>query len=518
MRYLRKNTRHKQKKGTKRRKQGCEKRKRSQTRKKKRRPRHKNKRRHGGNLFPNPVYDKIVSIGYELESPFLIPLRDSDKNSKGEFFPHLYQIPPDRENHHYDIYYEYTTPQRDETFKIITDNETTEFNVKIHNSPENIQINNLPVYVLVKNEKDEEAEDLGGLGGLGHTEFLITFYKPAKHDQIIQTTLQKSIRYIHHYLQQLESLDVTVQIKGHAALPWKMFRDERGNYYLPSFTDLPLSSVQNLDAMKRDMKFTIQMTFGSKFTDCILVVQHLLANTNNTNLQEHAVFLNTIVQAVNTHVTDPNGAYTPRQMDYIKTFLILILYRYETFKKYEEKRKTNPATLYKYECYFYIRHHFEDLRRLVQHQLGDKNAHKALYQEYTNIVENEPQYDSEYLDDFLMGEPDYLSLSANQIDYYSTKFPVQQPNDVVLIEFRGFHDELEQLITTYTPPSKHRQIQQDLEECSERIVGCYSLDTLNTLAAVDFATVDKAKKDKQQIMEAPRPSRTRKAPSRFDDA
>ncbi len=513
MKYLRKNTKQRRWRLNKNKnaKKKTHRRAKSVAYKKKRTKTQRRFRKTGGNLFPNPVYDKIVSIGYELESPFLIPLRDSDKNSKGEFFPHLYQIPPDKTNHHYDIYYEYTTPQRDETFKIITDNETTEFNVKIQNSPENIKINNLPVYVL-----DDQDEDLGGLGGLGHTEFLITFYKPAKHEQIIQTTLQKSIRYIHHYLQQLESLDVTVQIKGHAELPWKMFRDERGNYYLPSFTDLPLSSVQNLDAMKRDMKFTIQMTFGSKFTDCILIVQHLLTNTNDTNLQEHAVFLNNIVAAVNAHMTDPNGAYTPLQMDYIKTFLILILYRYETFKKYEKTRKSNPAALYKYECYFYIRHHFENLINLVQHQLGNKvNAYRVIFEEYANIVENEPQYDSEYLDDFLMGKPDYLT--SNQIDYFSTKFPVQQPNDVVLIEFRGFQDELEQLITTYTPPSKHRQMQQDLEECSERIVGCYSLDTLNTLAAVNFATVDKAKKDKQQIMEAPRPSRTRKAPSRFDD-
>ena len=511
MKYLRKNT--KQKRRLNKNKNATKKthrRIKSVAYKKKQSKTQRRFRKKGGNLFPNPIYDKIVSIGYELESPFLIPLRDSDKNSKGEFFPHLYQIPPDKTNHHYDIYYEYTTPQRDETFKIITDNETTEFNVKIQNSPENIKINNLPVYVL-----DDHDEDLGGLGGLGHTEFLITFYKPTKHEQIIQTTLQKSIRYIHHYLQQLESLDVTVQIKGHATLPWKMFRDDHGNYYLPSFTNRPLSIMQSLDTMKHDMKFTIQMTFGSHFIDCIPIVQNLLANTNDTNLQEHAVFLNDIVTAVNENVPD-RGVYTPLQMQYIKTYLILILYRYETFKKYEETRKSNPAALYKYECYFYIRHHFENLINLVQHQLGtESNAYRVIFQEYANIVENKPQYDSEYLDDFLMGKPDYLT--SHQIDYFSTKFGVL-PDDVVLIEFRGFQDELEQLITSYTPPSKHRQIQQDLEECSERIVGCYSLDTLNTFAAINFDTVDKAKKDKQRIMEAPRPSRTRKTPSRFDDA
>jgi len=412
---------------------------------------------------------------------------------------------------YYDIYYQDT--QNNEIFTVITDHEYTEFNKNVRGN--SLFINHIPVYPLIDPEKKEQPN-------FGHTEFLITFKSPARNEQIIQTTLQQAIRKINNYLHKLVPLSIELHLvsnkdnKVSRDIPWTIFEDkEHSNVYIPSFLDKPLASVQSIDSLKNDMKFGVQMTFGSEFIDCISVVQNLLAVSDNSIIQAHAVFLNNIVDAVEKNVNNQEK-FTPMQIQYIKTFLILIIYRYEAYKKYEIARQTSDQALYKYECYFYIRHYFSDLINVVQIQLGDQfNAHDVILDKYVDLINNEPKYDSVHIYDFLEQKSDYLRTT--EIDGYSNRFVLT--DNIVLIEFRGFQDELDQFIKSYASPNKHRQIQQDLDECSERITGCYSLDTLNTFAAVNFDTMDRAKNDKKIIMDAPRPSRTaRKKPSRFDDA
>jgi hypothetical protein len=504
---LRKNTRQRRplSKSTKKTHRQAKRVNKKQNKKKTRKQLKKQKNKKGGNLFPAPVYDKIVSIGYELESPYLVPLRYSSESQQ------FVQIPPSQIKPYYDMYYQDT--RNNEIFTVITDNEYTEFNAAVANK--NVFVNDIPVVAMGDGQK------------FGHTEFLITFKSPARSDQIIQTTLQQAIRKINGYLHKLVPTNIELHLvdgldsSGSRDIPWTIFEDkEHHNYYLPSFLDKPSASVQSIDSLKNDMKFTVQMTFGSEFIDCISVVQNLLAVSSNSIIQEHAVFLNNIVAAVENNVNN-QGGFTQLQMRYIKTYLVLIIYRYEAYKKYLVSYQNNRAALYKYECYFYIRHDFDDmLEYIVQEQLGDQvDAYEVILGKYNGIVAKEPQYESKLLVDFLLSKEDYLVLESNDIDRYSNKFDLMDDSDVVLIEFRGFQDELEQFIKSYAPANKHRQIQQDLDECSERITGCYSLDTLNAFAAVNFDKANQAKKDKKRIMDAPRPSRdTRKAPSRFDDA
>ena len=501
MKYLRKKTKQRRQLSKSTKKTHGQAKKRVKQTKTRKRLRRQNKK--GGNLFPAPVYDKIVSIGYELESPYLVPFRYSSESQQ------FVQMHPSQIKPYYDVYYQDT--RNNEIFTVITDNENTEFNVAV--AKKNVFVNDIPVVAMHNDQK------------FGHTEFLITFKSPARSDQIIQTTLQQAIRKINGYLHKLVPTNIELHLvdglddTNNRDIPWTIFEDkEHHNYYLPSFLDKPSASVQRIDSLKNDMKFTVQMTFGSEFIDCIDVVQNLLAVSDNSIIQAQSVLLNNIVRAVNENVNN-QGGFTPLQMRYIKTYLVLIIYRYEAYKKYLVSFQNNRAALYKYECYFYIRHDFDDMMEyIVQEQLGDQfNAYEVILGKYNGIIAKEPQYDSKLLVDFLLSKEDYLVLESNDIDRYSNKFDLMDDSDVVLIEFRGFQDELDQFIKSYAPANKHRKIQQDLDECSERVTGCYSLDTLNAFASVNFDAVDQAKKEKKRIMDGPGQKRIRKAPSRFDD-
>jgi len=483
--------------------------------------RQKNK---GGNIMPNPVFEKIKSIGYEFETPNLIPLRFNPSSAS------FNQIEPVSM---YDMYVEKQINENT-NFKVITDDDMTYINTLINKAKDYVYINrkdNPTKYPLIGRENAKI---------LGHTEFLTTFYKPTISSGIIQTTLQDVIKYTASYLEKLSpTFSAEISLKDTFTKNTELFTDahihtqEEKNYYLPMFGEQGLNPGTTIKQLFPHIKFTVQMTFGCNFEDCIPIYQALLANSKSYVIQEHAEFFNNIVNSVDDimqtsyagNASDVNeekdvdmNDYEAQSIQYFKTFLILLVYKYEIYKKYEEEKKTNPGTLYKYHSYLYLRHDLAVIYRLIYETADNDIYFSDILKKYNLLVEKYPQYESEHIVSFLKHEPDYLL--ANEIDYHSKSFPVQE-NGIVLIEFRGFQEEMKELLTTYATGKQRTEIQRNIDECAQNAVGCYSLKNLLEFASLDLGRLQTRAAERQTeraaILDAPQVSRTRKAPSYLRD-
>ena len=478
----------------------------------------------GGNIMPNPAFNKIKSIGYEFESPNLIPFHFNPSSAS------FNQIKPVSM---YDIYFEQEI-NKDTNFKVITDDDMTYINAQIRNAKD---------YVYINRKNDPNKFPLIGKENakiLGHTEFLTTFYKPAISSEIIQATLQDAIKYTAYYLERLSPIfSAEISLKNTFTKNTELFSDtqDENNYYLPMFGEQEIIPGTTIKQLVPYIKFTVQMTFGCNFEDCIPIYQALLANSKSYVIQEHAEFFNNIVNAVDdimktsytgnsSDVSDENDVdmndYEPQSIQYFKTFLILLVYRYEIYKKYKEEKKTNPGTLYKYNSYLHIRHDLATLYKLIYETADNDIYYVDILKKYNLLVKKYPQYKSEHIVSFLEHKPDYLL--ANEIDYSSKIFPVQE-NDIVLIEFRGFQEEMKELLTVYATAKQRSEIQRNIDECSQNAVGCYSLKNLLEFAYLDLGRLQEQRAIKEAtkaaesaaILNAPQVPRTRKLPSYLQD-
>ena len=459
-------------------------------------------KRRGGNLLGNPVFSKIISIGFEFESPYLMPFKLNKDESA------YYQIEP--LIHDYDVYYEDNYDGGNTSFKVTTDNELTPLNqlIRKHNSKLAIRTNDafIPIHNMYEGNPNEK--DLG----LGHTEFITTFYYPQMSDNIIRTNMKRNIDFINDYIHSLQFIPVDLYLENKTLVkaPWTLLLDEEDNYYLPTFIDKPVPTT--MADIERDLRFTIQMTFRSEFTDCIDIVNALLANSKNETIQEQAVFLNGIVNAVKDTI---GNIYRISAMDtnqqtaikYLETFVILLVHRYEVYKVFEAN---GSSGYYKDKSYFYIRHKFDELLDMV---LGQRINLSDIDNVYKALIVTYPQYKSNSIGSFLKTKIDPLNINH---DAFSKRYAITDGTTAVLIEFRGFQDEIAELINTYTDNKYQAQINRDLEECSEAPVGCYSLKILNEFAKVKFKAHDEKRASALAIMNAPRQSRTVKAPSKLN--
>jgi len=498
----------------------------------------------GGNIMPHSVFNKIKSIGYEFESPNLIPFRRFTSPDYSAF----HQIEPEIETM-YDVYVEKQL-NKDTNFKVITDDDyKTYFNK---------QISNVNDYIYLNYKNDPKRYPLMGnndVATLGHTEFLTTFYKPIISSEIIQTTLQQTIQYIYSYIKTLiPTSPAEITLKDTFTKKTTFFSDgqENPNFYLPMVGEVETMGT-TIKQLIPYITFTVHMTFGCKFTDCIPIYQALLANSKSYIIREHEMMFNNIVNAVrdivwtdfNSHVIFDNEEDEKYYHEYIlnynknvETYLILLIYRYEVYKKYEEEKKTNPNTLYKYQLFFNIRHNFKQLYELIIKNSDDIHL-TNIRVEYILLAKKYPQYKSEhilsYLDQMIEKYPLYKSVDSwswskwehqpdylikNEIDYHSKPFPIQD-NDIILVEFRGFQEEMNELLTTYATSKQRAEIQRNIDKCSQNAVGCYSLKNLVEFASLDLSQLQRRHAAKEieraSILHAPKVARTRKAPSHLQD-
>ncbi len=478
------------------------------------------KKQNGGNLLPKTVFNKIVSIGYEFETDNLIPFRYDQKDKV------FYQIEPIEM---YDLYVDKTV-ERDTNFKIITDNAET-YLIKLIRSAQKSNTNYISIKNIGQNAKPLLLFGVNDKPMVGHTEIITTFYKPNINNNIIQTTLQKSIQYIDNYLSELKTTNVEISLKNVFNRPSIVLHDkEYLNFFLPVFGDKIIYPNTTILQMKSDIKFTIQMTFGSHFVNSVDVIQGLFENSRNTTIQKQCTMFKNIVNAVNDVVSKKSARNVGPEIDildkhqytefisYIKTYLIIMIYKYEVYKNYLQSKLTNPTIMYKYESYIYIRHDPIQLYNLVENYLAktfqiDVSITETIILNYYNYIKTNPKYIKYYsieLDDDIIPKGGDETNHLMDVDNVSSIFTIQD-GDIILVEFRGFQDELEELIKTYATHDQLHGIDRDLNECNKSPVGCYSLKTLNQFSVLNLPEIQ------PPMQEQHRQRRTKKAPNYLDD-
>jgi len=470
----------------------------------KRKTKRKKKKKYGGNILGNTMFSKIISIGFEFESPYLIPLKLKNDHSA---FIQIETI-DNKESKNYDIYYE-SFDNGNTIFNVTTDNEGIQLNTLMEKHKSKLAININEHFIPIHNiyENDPNDTDLE----LGHTEFITTFYKPQTGDNIIRTNMKQNIEFINNYIHTLTFIPANLYFENKTLIksPWTLLKDNKDNYYLPTFINGPVPTTMAM--IERDLRFTIQMTFNSEFIDCVDIVQALLANSKNKTIQEQSLFFSNIVNSVKDTIAGLFGTKIDVSqhitIKYLETFIILLVYRYEVYKIFDAKERKG---YYKDNSYFYIRHKFDELFHLIHSQGVALNNVNIGYKE---LIDKYPQYKSENIISFFKTIVDPLNI---EYDIYSKRYPIDKGQTTVLIEFRGFQDEIQELINTYTNNKYQSQINHDLTECSEALVGCYSLKILNDFAKVQFQDYDKKRATTMAIINAPKRSRTVKAPSKLN--
>jgi hypothetical protein len=397
--------------------------------KKTERKKNSSKKKYGGRLDANDVFSKILSIGYELESQLLSKLTllesgdepillNTDSGSKdyaiiekGDFTEEELEYYENRLNEimRLPVYTSESIQKFKQTNNVdsLKEKSNTVFltanDVAVH--PFTKYLNTLCDW-MEENESDDETDDEGNkknnlytfetntgekykinfetwqkkdCGTFTNVEWIMTYYKPYKNNNII---LETFVNFIENVILHLEKL---TKEKGQLFINYNETDKqvinkprERILFHLPE-TNLYYLQTHYLDQELgiHDICFVPQVTFSCKIQDVVDIYKELIkSNTNDfhdvkTTSDDRLNLINNIQKCINELFENYNNSVednlklietkNPNLINSIKNYIFLILYKlhryynnYLTDEKVKQKLKT--AKYLKDTLFFNSRH------------------------------------------------------------------------------------------------------------------------------------------------------------------
>lgn len=374
----------------------------------------------------NPVFDSILSIGYEYEAHYLSKLVESEEQyysaSKHTRLAKEYNVDTTRENKTYYEYPDYTEYMCDnkkdgQGLKYIdvcvsTDN-TADRHPPISRACHTYPMTQKNRYWSIK-KTNKETRLYSGKKNIvfedhdcayfPDVEWIVTFYKlPAK--QKVLKSMKKSLQLIINSLHSMKNEKVNLYANNEVVLKTTLFSD--------------MLLVLNKD---KAFKVVPQLTFTCHITNCAAVI--------------HGFFLKgTMGYDEIKHIFRLTAAMKLNEVQ--RNYLLLVMYMMQMFVKFKESK----ADFYKYNMTFLPRHEF---KVLVEKMCSAGDVSVLLGAIHGAEADITTTFGIKYVTDLykiIKTQRDVLKIDDDH--RYSTLFEVK--DDVVYIEFRG----LAQLIKHY---------------------------------------------------------------------
>lgn len=406
----------------------------------------------GGRITQDEALLKICSIGFEFESGGITTLKCEGTQNPSIF--NLIPITTDRINK----ITLYSAPSVD--FKVSEDIADTQFD-KIITDYLGANFGGEPQEDLIKIQfrgSDRKLTEFliqnrSSYNKFNNTEFMITFTNIESSQNSILFYFRASCQLISAYFASLKEMRSLVLFKKgtsytNADRPLRaILYDENNNlFYFP--TDVNQVS---------EIKYTAQITVGVLYKDAYLLIDYLLQDTIH---YDNAIDLYDLALVFST---DMKQYMLPGYEEECMTnWLFFVISKFVAYLKYDKKISQGTHSYIKYSLPFYVRHNFVEIRPFI-------NTDEALRKLATNIISTEFLTMEDYkiifgisnIEDqqrILAQFFDYLGrvchdsdnvnkdASLPDPDVYSTKYPFNTDDKIVLIELRAFSKQLNSLL------------------------------------------------------------------------
>jgi hypothetical protein len=396
----------------------------------------------GGKLNSDPVFSKIISIGFEFETSIITPINISND-----------KIMP------------YNFGQKDRKQGIIVN----DYLQVIDDIPLESNINKINYLngtirdYRIKNRKINKIIEYGSDESFQHTEFIVTFSNPSHNNNIIKDKLKDALQHILDYLN-----DFTQQLVG-------IFQNGENKHigFAILYTKLnenfgflrPLSKhIRTIPMPNDDIYFVPQMTFGCKLKDV-----EAIGNKLNNIFGHQTYFGKFFNYAMNT--LEPYWEHFHVQMTpELRNFLYLIFYYFWADDKQSIQNATKICKLQaegKFDKEYFIneqRTYFKaHISLLLRHKHSDiynklksmnvwvnpfpewesvKNVFNSNFVEIKLFHFMESHNIVDYINDMEIGK-----MNKNHYDpkmFPSTTYDLNIHNDdiTILVEYRHFNNHI----------------------------------------------------------------------------
>ncbi len=454
----------------------------------------------GGSLKTHPIFNKILSVGFEFESDSLIKMTNLINNSKTNYLINsdlsirtleqkkeentakindnyvevIYDIPNDKK---FTEYFFENSKNKNIKFQITNDFSDDEFADLIRTKCEKIPIDKNDLFYIKTTDKKYKitfTTNTDICEQFSNVEYVATYYKPKISSNIIIDYFKDTCKKIIDHLSDLEQENGRLLI---ANSPNDVLKKKTTEFttlipvlslFHKKNTNLFYMSKSKLNTID-EIVFIPQMTFKCNAIDTLDVMKQIVLNETQiknpknvfydemTYLYDFIIVIEEIsekvLQNAGINITDNIGKK-------IKLYLFLILYKLFVFINHNEEFQN--STYLKDRLQFASRHHnlelYECMKDLIEEHyekihILDLFSQKILKELYLNSPPStaliglrlkdpnfgDPRFSMlSYFEYFEENQSDWLVV--NNYDIYSTTFPLK--NDEVLIENRSFFKEI----------------------------------------------------------------------------
>lgn len=416
---------------------------------------YKNKNIFGGNLEKHEILSFIESIGYEFESPYIMPLIYNDEEKKFTFDKCR------NVKHRY----------------ILNDKYNVDFISKVDSTAKDDL--DVPIYKLLNNDEittwiyyndDYKTFDFGK--NIFHSEFIYTFTNFKKSNNIIKETMLESIKSLKYYFKTKYLLESDIDILKNGVVSNDLiylyinrYRDEDDNY------NMYLVSQNDRGDSIEDAKFMPQMTVGVKIQHIESIFfyfskEHIKLNDFLKKIKKEKQL---IISNFSKYLKIKTITISKKSYNVINNLLFIVLYitnlYINIYKQTKVEDRIYLSTINREKFPLYIRQTEKQINRyLITNYSLELNHFVNFIEDFkTKIIEIDNAMYRKYISNSESLELEHkktYNLFEHLLLYnkYESRFSDDTPiniyeikDDILLIENRMFIKDLTKIYDRQTP-------------------------------------------------------------------